>query len=197
MQTKFEISDKLAVIALACGILLGVPTAAQAADYKIDPAHSFIQFRVSHLGIGFVFGRFNTLEGSLTYDPAAGPSAQKVSVTIDTASVDTNHAERDKDLRSAKSLDVETYPQVTFESTGYSGNADGGTLTGDLSYRGVTKSISFPIKLIAEGDDPWGNYRAGFEGKYTLVRKDFGETRNFGPKGETVALEIIIEGIRQ
>ena len=55
----------------------------------------------------------------------------------------------------------------------------------------------FPIKLIAEGDDPWGNYRAGFEGKYTLVRKDFGETRDFGPTGETVALEIIIEGIRQ
>ena len=66
MQTKFEISNKLAVIALASAVLLGVPTAAQAADYKIDPAHSFIQFRVSHLGVGFVFGRFNTLEGNFT-----------------------------------------------------------------------------------------------------------------------------------
>ncbi len=197
MRTKSEIYDKLAVIALTCGILLGLPTAAQAADYKIDAAHSFIQFRVSHLGVGFVFGRFNTLEGNFTYDPAAGPAAQKVSVTIDTASVDTNHAERDKDLRSAQSLNVEMYPQVTFESTGYSGDAGGGTLTGDLSYRGVTNSISFPIKLIAEGDDPWGGYRAGFEAKYTLLRKDFGEDRDFGPKGETVALEIIIEGIRQ
>ncbi len=197
MQTKLEISNKLAVISLASAVLLGVPTAAQAADYKIDPAHSFIQFRVSHLGVGFVFGRFNTLEGNFTYDPAAGPSAQKVSVTIDTASVDTNHAERDKDLRSDKSLNVEMYPTVTFESTGYSGDADGGTLTGDLSYRGVTKSISFPIKLIAEGDDPWGGYRVGFEAEYTLLRKDFGEDRDFGPKGETVALEIIIEGIRQ
>jgi len=197
MRNKPLISDKLAVIALACGILLGLPTAAEAADYKIDPAHSFIQFRASHLGVGWVFGRFNTLAGEFTYDPAAGPAAQKVSVTIDTASIDTNHAERDKDLRSPNSLDVETYPEMTFVSTGFSGDADGGTLTGDLSLHGVTKSISFPVKRIAEGDDPWGNYRAGFEGKYTLVRKDFGETRDFGPKGETVALEIIIEGIRQ
>ncbi len=197
MLHKSEISDKLAAIALSWGILLGLPSAAQAAEYKIDPAHSFIQFRVSHLGIGFVFGRFNTLEGNFTYDPAAGPSAQKVSVTIDTASVDTNHAERDKDLRSSNYLEVETFPTITFVSTGYSGDADGGTLTGDLSYRGVTKSISFPIKLIAEGDDPWGGYRAGFEAKYTLLRKDFGEDRDFGPKGETVVLEMIIEGIRQ
>jgi polyisoprenoid-binding protein YceI len=197
MRTKSEISDKLAVIALTCGILLGLPTAAQTADYKIDPAHSFIQFRVSHLGVGWVFGRFNTLAGEFTYDPAAGPAAQKVSVTIDTASIDTNHAERDKDLRSPNSLDVETYPKMTFVSTGFSGDADGGTLTGDLSLHGVTKSISFPVKRIAEGDDPWGNYRAGFEGKYTLVRADFGFARNFGPKGASVDIELSIEGIRQ
>ena len=136
MRTKFGISDKLAVIALACGILLALPAAVQAADYKIDPAHSFIQFRISHLGIGWVIGRFNTLEGNFTYDPAAGPSAQKVSVTIDTSSVDTNHAERDKDLRSSNYLEVESFPAITFVSTGFSGDADGGTLTGDLSQIG-------------------------------------------------------------
>ncbi len=197
MQTKSENSNKLAGIALACGILLGLPTAAQAADYKIDPAHSFIQFRVSHLGIGFVFGRFNTLEGNLTYDPAAGPSAQKVSVTIDTASIDTNHAERDKDLRSSNYLEVESFPTITFVSTGFSGGADGGTLTGDLTLHGVTKSISFPVKRNAEGDDPWGGYRAGFSGRYTLVREDFGMAKDLGPKARSVELELFIEGIRQ
>ncbi len=154
MRTKFEISDKLAVIALAWGVLLALPAAAQAADYKIDPAHSFIQFRVSHLGIAWVFGRFNTLEGDFTYDPAAGPSAQKISVTIDPSSVDTNHAERDKDLRSSNFLEVESFPTITFVSTGFSGDADGGTLTGDLTLHGVTKSISFPVMRNAEGDDP-------------------------------------------
>ena len=197
MKTKFEISEKLAVFALAGGILLGLPAATQAADYKIDPGHSFIEFRISHLGVGWVFGRFNKIEGSFTYDPAAGPSAQKVSVTIDTASIDTNHAERDKDLRSAKSLDVATYPTATFMSTGFSGDANGGTLSGDLSFHGVTKSISFPVKLVAEGDDPWGNYRAGFEGKYTMVRADFGDNRDLGTKAASFDIELSIEGIRQ
>ncbi len=197
MLTKSEISDKLAAIALSCGILLGLPTAAQAADYKIDPAHSFIQFRVSHLGIAWVFGRFNTLEGNFTYDPAAGPSAQKISVTIDPSSVDTNHAERDKDLRSSNYLEVESFPTITFVSTGFSGDAEGGTLTGDLTLHGVTKSISFPVKLIAEGNDPWGGYRAGFEGRYTLVRKDFGMEKDLGPKARSFELELSVEGIRQ
>ena len=197
MWTKSEISDKLAVIALACGILLSLPTAAAAADYDIDPAHSFIQFRISHLGIGWVIGRFNTFEGNFTYDPAEGPSAQKVSVTIDTSSVDTNHAERDKDVRSPNYLEADSFPTTTFVSTGYSGDADGGTLTGDLTLHGVTKSISFPVKRIAEGDDPWGSYRVGFEGRYTLVREDFGMTTDLGPKARSLELELYIEGIRQ
>jgi len=197
MRTKSEISDKLAVIALACGILLGLPTAAQAADYKIDPAHSFIQFRISHLGISWLIGRFNAFEGNFTYDPAEGRSAQKVSVTINTSSVDTNHAERDKNLRGSKFLEVESFPTTTFVSTGYSGDADGGTLSGDLTLHGVTKSISFPVKRIAEGDDPWGGYRAGFEGRYTLVLKDFGMATNLGPEVLSLELELNIEGIRQ
>lgn len=197
MRTKFEISDKLAAIGLACGIVFGLPTAAQAADYTIDPAHSFIQFRISHLGIGWVIGRFNTLEGDFTYDPAAGPAAQKVSVTIDPASVDTNHAERDKDLRSSNYLEVESFPAITFVSTGFAGDADGGTITGDLTVHGVTKSISFPVKLIAEGEDPWGSYRAGFEGRYTLVREDFGMAKDLGPKARSLGLELYVEGIRQ
>ena len=197
MKLKSELSSRLAAIALACGILFGMPMTAQTAEFMIDPDHSFIEFKISHLDIGWVLGRFNTIEGSFTYDPEGGPGAQKVSVTIDTASIDTNHAERDKDLRSEKSLDVENFPQATFVSTGFSGNADGGTLTGDLSFHGVTKSISFPVRLNAEGDDPWGNYRAGFDGKYTMVRADFGETRDLGANAVTVDIELFIEGIRQ
>ena len=70
-------------------------------------------------------------------------------------------------------------------------------MTGDLTLHGVTKSISFPVKLIAEGDDPWGGYRAGFEGRYTLVRMDFGMAKDLGPKARSFELELSIEGIRQ
>lgn len=197
MLIKSEILAGLTAAVLASGISLSLPTLARAADYKIDPAHSFIQFKVSHLGIGWVIGRFNTLEGEFTYDPAAGPSTQRVSVTIDPSSVDTNHAERDKDLRSARFLDVESFPTATFVSTGFDGNADGGTIIGDLSVHGVTKSISFPVVLNAEGEDPWGGYRAGFDATYTLVREDFGMTTDLGPKAQSFEVELYIEGVRQ
>ena len=170
---------------------------AQAADYKIDPTHSFIEFKTQHLGFSWLAGRFNKIDATLKFDPAAGAGAQKIVVNIDPASVDTNHAERDKHLRSADFLNVAEYPTAGFTSTGFEGDETGGTLTGDLTLHGVTKSISFPIKKIGEGDDPWGGYRAGFEGVYTLVRKDFNMGYNLGPGAEKVDLELYIEGIRK
>ena len=194
---KYQPLKTLTGIALAATFLTTAALPANAAEFKVDPAHSFIEFKTKHLGYSWLPGRFNTIEGTLTYDPAAGPSGQKISLTIDTASVDTNHAERDKHLRSADFLDVEKYPTATFNSTGYDGDANGGTLTGDLTLHGVTKSISFDIKKIGEGDDPWGGYRAGFEGSYTLVRKDFEMGYNLGPAAENIELDLLIEGIRQ
>ena len=171
-------------------------TTAPAADYKIDTAHSFIVFRIKHLGYSWLYGRFNRFSGEFSHDPA-DPAANRISVSIDPASIDTNHAERDKHLRNLDFLDVEKYPDAGFESTGYTGDAESGTLEGMLTLHGVTKPISIDLRKIGEGKDPWGGYRAGFIGTVTLTRRDFGISYNLGPASETMELELGIEGIRK
>ena len=183
--------------ALAAAALVFSAQASQAADYRIDAGHSFVQFKISHIGVSWVIGTFDTLSGSFTYNPDAGPEGQSISVEIETASVDTGHAERDKHLRSADFLDVDAFPTATFVSTGYEGDAEGGTMTGDLTLHGVTKPIAIAVKTVGEGKDPWGGYRAGFEGTVSLTRKDFGMGYNLGPAAESMDLFLFIEGIRQ
>ena len=170
--------------------------AVPAAEYRIDTAHSFIQFRTKHLGISWLIGRFNRFEGSMTYDAEAGPESQSIEVTIDAASLDTNHAERDKHLRDRGFFNVGEYPTITFVSTGYDGDAEGGVLSGELTLLGVTRPIAIDVRMIAEGDDPWGGYRAGFEGSYILKRSEFGMDRNLGPSAEAVEVDLFIEAIR-
>ena len=170
--------------------------AAHAAEYRIDAAHSFVQFKISHVGVSWMIGTFDRLSGSFAFDSAAGPEEQRVSVEIDTASVDTSHAERDKHLRSADFLNVEEFPTATFVSTGYEGDADGGTMQGDLTLHGVTRPIAIAVTKVGEGKDPWGGYRAGFEGTVTITRKDFGMGYNLGPAAESMDLFLFIEGVR-
>ncbi|MBL28574.1 MAG: hypothetical protein CMM50_13595 [Rhodospirillaceae bacterium] len=182
--------------------LIAVPLAAgavpaMAAEYKLDPAHSFIVFKIKHLGFSWLVGRFNSFDGTIEYDPETGPESQSISVTIDAASLDTNHAERDKHLRSDDFFNVSEYPTVTFESTGYEGDETGGTLSGELTFLGVTKPISFEVRKVGEGADPWGGYRAGFEGSYTMTRGDFGMDYDLGPASRTVEIDLYVEGIRQ
>ncbi len=181
-------------LVLSTGVLAG--SVAGAADYQIDPTHSFVEFRIQHLGFSWLYGRFNGIEGKFSYDPAT-PAANAIDVTIDTASIDSNHAERDKHLRSEEFLGVAAYPKATFRSTGYTGTAQEGVLTGVLSFHGVDKVIEIPVRKVGEGDDPWGGYRAGFAGTYVMTRADFGLDYNLGPAATTVELELGIEGIRQ
>ncbi|BBB26868.1 YceI family protein [Amphritea japonica] len=186
--------------AILMGTMAGtLATTAQAADYTIDTkgAHASINFRVSHLGYSWLEGRFNEFGGQFSYDEA-NPSAANVSVEINTASVDSNHAERDKHIRSEDFLDVKTYPKANFKSTSFTANADGtAVLNGDLTLHGVTKAVVLLVSKIGEGQDPWGGYRAGFTGTTEFKMKDFGITKNLGPASETVYMELHVEGIRQ
>lgn len=171
----------------------------QASDYVIDTKgmHASIQFKISHLGYSWLWGRFNDFHGELSYDKDK-PEQAKVSVTIDTTSVDSNHTLRDKHLREEDFLFVEKYPEATFVSTAFTEAADGkGTLTGDLTLRGVTKSITIDVNKLGEGKDPWGGHRVGFEGITRIALLDFGITKNLGPASQELDLILSIEAIRK
>lgn len=171
---------------------------ALAADYKIDKEgqHAFIQFRIKHLGYSWLYGTFKDFDGTFTFDEA-NPAADKVNVTIKTDSVDTNHAERDKHIRSADFLNVAKAPLATFTSTGVKKSGDDLAITGNLTLNGVTKPVTLEAKLLGQGDDPWGNYRAGFEARGKIRLKDFNITTDLGPASQDVELIISLEGIRQ
>jgi len=183
----------------ALALALGAAGPAQAADYVIDTegAHAFVQFRIKHLGYSWLLGRFNDFEGRFTYDEAK-PEAASVEVTINTASIDSNHAERDKHLRGTDFLDVERYPEARFASTGYSENPDGtATLRGDLTLHGTTRPVTIEVEQIGHGPDPWGGYRRGFQGTTVLKLADFGIDYDLGPAAREVELFLSVEGIRQ
>ncbi|HML27613.1 MAG TPA: YceI family protein [Hyphomicrobium sp.] len=172
---------------------------AMAADYKIDTdnAHASITFKVSHLGFSWIIGRFDKFSGTFTFDEKT-PDASKVKVDIDTTSVDTNLALRDKHLRGADLLDTDKYPTATFESTSIkSTGPNKATVTGKLTLHGITKDVVIDAKHVGGGKDPWGGYRDGFTGTTKIALADFGILRNLGPATKDVELILNIEGIRQ
>ena len=190
---------KKLMVAATLGGLMMAGGAAQAADYQIDKQgqHASVNFKISHLGYSWIYGRFNDFEGTFSWD-ADKPESSAINVTVNTESVDTNHAERDKHIRSEDFLNVAENATATFTSTGVEVTGDNSAkVSGDLTLNGVTKPVVLDANFIGEGDDPWGGYRAGFEGTTTLKMKDFDIAMDLGPASETVELIISIEGVRQ
>jgi len=190
---------KLFVTAAVAATLFGA-TAAQAADYVMDTkgAHAFVNFKIKHLGYSWLHGRFNTFDGEFSYD-AKNPNASTIMVNIDTKSIDSNHAERDKHLRGGDFLNVDKFPKASFKSTSIKFDDDGdeADVTGEFTLHGVTKIITFEIDKIGEGKDPWGGYRVGFEGETSLKLADYGIDYNLGPASTHVDIGLYIEGVRK
>ena len=182
---------------LALGVFVGSINV-NAENYKIDTQgmHAFIQFRVQHLGFSWLYGRFNNFKGKFSYDESA-PEKSAVDITIETRSVDSNHAERDKHLRSKDFLSVEKFPEARFVSTEYlPGKKGKGILKGNFTLHGITKPMEIVVESIGAGDDPWGGYRRGFEGKTSFAMADYGIMKDLGPKSKNVELILSIEGVR-
>ena len=196
MKAKFHHVLSVAVI----GVALMSSGFVQAADtYKMDTkdSHAFIQFKIQHLGFSWLLGRFNTFEGEFVLDDANVENSN-VSVNIDVASVDSNHAERDKHLRGADFLDVDKFPKASFVSTKIEKTGEKtAKITGDFTLKGITKPITLDAQYIGGGKDPWGGYRQGFEATTQFKLKDFGIDYNLGPASQVVDIYISVEGIKQ
>ena len=190
---------KKVMAGIALSGLMAVSGSLFAADYAIDKEgqHAFITFKTGHLGYSILHGRFNDFDGSFSWD-ANKPEDSKVQVTINTESVDTNHAERDKHLRSADFLNVSKYPQATFVSTNVEMTGEKtAKVTGDFTLNGVTKPVVIDAVFVGEGDDPWGGYRAGFEGTTSIRLADYDISMDLGPATAVIDLDLSVEGVRQ
>ena len=190
---------KHALLTLSLSTALITSTPLFAAEYAIDikGTHASVQFKISHLGYSWMWGRFNDFDGRFNYDEK-NPSASSVTATVNTASIDSNHAERDKHLRSDDFLDVKTFPEAMFVSTSFTEADDGkATMKGNLTLHGVTKSVTFEVTPVGAGPDPWGGFRRGFEGHTRIALKDFGITKNLGPASAELDLIIEVEGIKK
>ena len=170
--------------------------------WTLDPAHTRIGFVARHAMVTKVRGSFNEFEGTAVLD-GANPANSHAEVTIKAASIDTRNAQRDEHLRSNDFLAMQEHPEITFTSTG-ARQVDDTTfeLTGDLTIRGVTKSVTIPFTFEGAAKDPFGNLRAGFEGSVAINRKDWGVNWNAALEGggvlvsDRVTLEFEISAIK-
>ena len=173
-------------------------TAAPAVTWKLDPAHTGVEFAVKHMMFTTVRGRFKDVKGTIEVDEQ-DTARSTVTVEIAAASIDTGVADRDTHLRSADFLDVETHPLITFRSKRIDGamkkEGDKFTITGDLTIRGVTKTITLDAVYEGTGKDPWGATRAGARAAAKIDRRDWGLTWNQALEtgGFLVANEVRIE----
>ena len=141
--------------------------------HSIDAGHSEVSFQIRHL-VTQVRGNFNDYEGTINLDPA-NLEKSSVDFRIKAASIDTNHADRDKHLRGEDFFFAEKYPEITFKSKSIKkAGKDTYDVAGTLTMRGVSKEVTLPVTYLGAVKDPWGNEKAGFSTEVTLNRKDYG-----------------------
>lgn len=168
--------------------------------WNLDPSHSNVSFIARHLVITKVRGTFSEVSGSITI--AEDKESSTVNATIGMASVNTGDAGRDEHLRSGDFFDVENFPTMTFTSTGLRGDGAEYVLTGDLTIKGVTRSVELDLEFEGVSPDPWGGTRVGFSVSGEINRRDFG--LNFDVKldtggalvGEKIKLELEVQAVK-
>lgn len=148
-----------------------------ATTWQLDPTHSEVEFKVKHLVISTVTGKFKSFSGTVTTADETTFADAQIDFSIDVDSIDTNQEQRDGHLKSADFFDAENHPQITFKSTSLTQDGeDEYTLKGDLTIRGNTQPIQFKVEAGGTATDPYGNFKAGFEVSGKISRKAFGLT---------------------
>jgi polyisoprenoid-binding protein YceI len=188
----FHLAPLARAVCLAPAILSAAPE-----NYKIDPVHSSVTFKIKHMNVSNVHGRFNKMEGAFTYDKEDAAN-NKLELTIDTDSLDTANAKRDEHVKGPDFLNVKQFPKMTYKSTSIKKLSDNEfEVTGDLTMHGQTKPVTAKLQKIGEASDPKGVHRAGGESTFTLKRSDFGMDKMQNALGDEVTVTVAVEGIRQ
>ncbi len=179
------------------------------ATWTFEPGHTAAEFSVRHMMVTYVRGAFKNVHGSLTFDPA-NARASSVEVTIDATGIWSGDADRDAHLKGADFLDVENHPQITFKGDDVQviGVHDY-VVTGDLTIRGVTRSVALTMRYLGQWQTPWWEdgvdkgpkARAGFVAETQINRHDFGVSWNGAMDrggvvvGDTVFITIDAEAV--
>jgi len=172
----------------------------QAATWNIDPVHSEVGFSVRHMMVSKVRGRFTKFSGEIV--TAEDPLQSSVTAEIDLTSINTGQEQRDQHIQSADFFEVETYPTMTYKSTGVRVEDGEYVLDGDLTLKGVTKNVPLRLELQGFGEDAYGGYRAGFTATGEINRSDFNVSFNAPLQnggvvvGEKIQLQLEIEAVK-
>ncbi|MDQ2771318.1 MAG: YceI family protein [Bacteroidota bacterium] len=150
-------------------------TTAAVTKWTLDPMHSEVQFKIKHLVISTVTGSFKTFQGSMESQGDSFDNAQ-VEFSLDVDSIDTNNEMRDGHVKGEEFFDAAKFPHITFKSTSMVKAGDAYRLTGDLTMKDVTKSVTLEAEYGGSAVDFYGNHKAGFEVSGKINRKDFGLT---------------------
>jgi polyisoprenoid-binding protein YceI len=170
-----------------------------AGTWTIDPVHSEVGFSVRHMMVSKVRGKFTDFSGEIV--TAENPTGSSVTADINLGSIDTGNADRDAHVRSSDFFDAENHPTFSYRSTGITAKGDEFLVDGELTLKGVTKSVPLKLELNGFGPDAYGGVRAGFTGTTEINRQDFGIAFNAALEtggvvvGDKVTIHLEIEGV--
>jgi len=193
MPTQFRTCISLCVFS---AVLAGAAIARGADEYAIDPMHSGVAFKISHLGLSWIHGRFDEFSGHFAIDPQ-DPASCSFELTISAQSIDTNNRKRDDHLRSPDFFNVKQFPALTFKSTAVQPVKDGYDVTGDLTLHGVTRPVTLKLVGGRSAEFPKGVHRTGFSAEFVIKRSDFGISKFAEAVGDNVYAEVSFEGTKK
>jgi len=195
----------LSIINFLAAFLLVVPTFLMMSlssshareSFQIDPVHSSIIFKINHLGVTSFYGRFNNPSGTFTIDKE-NPENNFAEIMVKVENVDTYNEKRDAHLKNQDFFHADQHPDGVFKTSSCKKlENDKFEVSGHLTFHGITKPIVLEVHQTGAVDDPWGNFRMGFETSFSILRSDFGMDKMLDLVGDEVYLMIAIEGIHQ
>ena len=196
---------KTLIVAVGLTVLCGTnsflrpvpPTASAVESYRVDNVHSSVIFRIKHMKIAYIYGRFNEISGSFGYD-AEDPSKLSIDVEIKAETIDTKVKKRDRHLKGPDFFNAKEFPAIRFKSK--RSKKDGASrykVSGDLELHGVSRPVTVVVEHTGSGRGPRGDQREGFETTFSIKRSDFGMKYMLGGLGDEVRITVSVEGVRR